>query len=481
MSWLKHIVSFEPLGAAGPQETNGEVPAAVQPHRFDWRWAGALLAVAAVAWLAAALFVPVFQIGRAEVPVRAGDQQLTALIAKQAAAYRLTVQYPDQSQKRYSLAEVGLRLDPSATIKEARRQTGWWQRLAWWQPRPVELRFKRDEPALNRFLTAHINLTIQPSQDANLSLINGEIKLTDAVTGKQYGLIHPKTTLSQAAASLSLVPVKVQTLAVNPALTAAVLEPYKASLARTLAQPIRFTVGAKTVTPATGDVANWLEITPDSKTKRVDITVNSGKVQAYINRIAAALIHPARAQVEVADDAGGRRVLVPGVMGVDVPNKSGVASSIARNLLKGEGMNIDLPVSRQAFQTITAGNYAKWIEVDTTNKRLYAYQYGDLVKEEPISAGAPETPTVTGQYAIYVKYDQQDMRGNNVDGSRYFQPHVRWISYFYKDYAIHGNYWRPLSYFGNVNSSHGCVSMPDSNAEWMYSWAPVGTPVIVHT
>ncbi len=105
----------------------------------------------------------------------------------------------------------------------------------------------------------------------------------------------------------------------------------------------------------------------------------------------------------------------------------------------------------------------------------------NLVRTELISAGEPASPTVTGQFAIYSKYGQQDMRGNNVDGSRYFQPHVRWISYFYKDYAIHGNYWRPLSYFGNINSSHGCVSMVDSEAEVIYNWAPVGTPVIVHT
>ncbi|MEK7059829.1 MAG: L,D-transpeptidase, partial [Patescibacteria group bacterium] len=82
---------------------------------------------------------------------------------------------------------------------------------------------------------------------------------------------------------------------------------------------------------------------------------------------------------------------------------------------------------------------------------------------------------------IYAKHAQQDMRGNNVDGSRYFQPHVRWINYFYKDYAIHGNYWRPLSYFGNINSSHGCVSLVDGEAEWIYAWASIGTPVIVHT
>ena len=57
------------------------------------------------------------------------------------------------------------------------------------------------------------------------------------------------------------------------------------------------------------------------------------------------------------------------------------------------------------------------------------------------------------------------------------------IAYHWRtvDYVIHGNYWRPLSYFGNINSSHGCVSTVPSEAEWMYDWTPIGTPVIVYT
>jgi len=116
-----------------------------------------------------------------------------------------------------------------------------------------------------------------------------------------------------------------------------------------------------------------------------------------------------------------------------------------------------------------------------SSKRLYAFEDQTLVNSFPVSAGAPATPTVLGRYTIYAKYAVQDMRGNNVDGSSYFQPNVRWISYFYGGYAIHGNYWRPESWFGNVNSSHGCVGLQDYQAEWVYAWAPIGTPVITHS
>jgi lipoprotein-anchoring transpeptidase ErfK/SrfK len=73
------------------------------------------------------------------------------------------------------------------------------------------------------------------------------------------------------------------------------------------------------------------------------------------------------------------------------------------------------------------------------------------------------------------------MKGFNADGTKYLQPHVHWINYFLPGgYAVHGNYWRPLSWFGNINSSHGCVSLPDDQAQWVYNWAPIGTTVITH-
>ncbi len=111
---------------------------------------------------------------------------------------------------------------------------------------------------------------------------------------------------------------------------------------------------------------------------------------------------------------------------------------------------------------------------------MYAYEKTNLMRTFLVSAGEPGTPTVLGQYAIKTKVAKQDMRGQNTDGSRYSQTNVQWVNYFHQDYAIHGNHWRPTSYFGNINSSHGCVGIVNSDAEWIYNWAPVGTPVIVY-
>jgi lipoprotein-anchoring transpeptidase ErfK/SrfK len=48
--------------------------------------------------------------------------------------------------------------------------------------------------------------------------------------------------------------------------------------------------------------------------------------------------------------------------------------------------------------------------------------------------------------------------------------------YFYRDYGLHGTYWH--SNFGRP-MSRGCVNLRTPDAQWLYNWAEVGTPVHV--
>jgi LysM repeat protein len=118
--------------------------------------------------------------------------------------------------------------------------------------------------------------------------------------------------------------------------------------------------------------------------------------------------------------------------------------------------------------TITTG---KQVVVDLSDQRVYAYENGQLVRNVLVSTGLWGTPTVTGDFQIYVKYDSQLMSGPG-----YYLPGVPWVMYFYQSYSLHGTYWH--SNWGHP-MSHGCVNMPTPEAQWLYSWAPIGTPVHV--
>jgi hypothetical protein len=126
----------------------------------------------------------------------------------------------------------------------------------------------------------------------------------------------------------------------------------------------------------------------------------------------------------------------------------------------------------QRFRVSDIGPNERWIRIDLSQQRLYAYQGQRLVKKFVVSTGLWGTPTVTGTYRIYVKY-----RSAHMSGPGYYLPNVPYTMYFYKGYGIHGTYWH--NNFGTP-MSHGCVNMRTPEAGWVFSWAGVGTIVHIH-
>jgi lipoprotein-anchoring transpeptidase ErfK/SrfK len=113
-----------------------------------------------------------------------------------------------------------------------------------------------------------------------------------------------------------------------------------------------------------------------------------------------------------------------------------------------------------------------WIDVDLTNQQLRVYKGKNLLNTYIVSTGTWRTPTVTGQYRIYVKYLSADMAGPG-----YYLPNVPYVMYFYEGYGLHGTYWH--NNFGTP-MSHGCVNLRTDNAEWVYNMANIGTVVNIH-
>jgi lipoprotein-anchoring transpeptidase ErfK/SrfK len=114
----------------------------------------------------------------------------------------------------------------------------------------------------------------------------------------------------------------------------------------------------------------------------------------------------------------------------------------------------------------------RWIDVDLSEQLLTAYEGTEPVRQVVVSTGLPATPTVVGQFRIYVKYESTLMTGDD-----YYLPNVPYTMYFYKGYGLHGTYWH--NNFGRP-MSHGCVNLPTPEAEWLFGFASVGTLVNVH-
>jgi lipoprotein-anchoring transpeptidase ErfK/SrfK len=113
----------------------------------------------------------------------------------------------------------------------------------------------------------------------------------------------------------------------------------------------------------------------------------------------------------------------------------------------------------------------RWILVKLSEQMLYAYEGDQIVNSFLVSTGLPNTPTVVGSFAVYIKY-----RYTNMSGPGYFLQDVEYTQYFYKDYGIHAATWH--NNFGTP-MSRGCVNMRLEDSEWLFDWTKIGTVVYI--
>jgi len=114
----------------------------------------------------------------------------------------------------------------------------------------------------------------------------------------------------------------------------------------------------------------------------------------------------------------------------------------------------------------------RWIDIDLSEQRLYAYVGQEVVRSFVVSTGTWDHPTPVGQFAVWIKLRYTDMAGPG-----YYLPDVPYTMYFYSGYGIHGTYWH--NNFGTP-MSHGCVNMITADAGWLFDWSHVGILVNIH-
>lgn len=247
-------------------------------------------------------------------------------------------------------------------------------------------------------------------------------------------------------------------------------------------QKATLTVGPYSEQLSSDNIKSWLQITANKQHTEYYIHLNEAAMSNALLKEANEYARTPVNQVTVNED-GASVVAVAGRDGrslTDPDSLKNQSNDLAKNVLGAKGLQFNTPLKTAPFQALTAANFDKLIVANITSKKMWAYQNGQVVNTFLTSDGGPATPTPTGQYHIYAKYSVQDMHGYNPNGTKYFQPRVPWVNYFTGGNAIHGVYWHGSSWFGNINSSHGCVGLPVDQAKWVFDWAPIGTTVITH-
>jgi L,D-transpeptidase catalytic domain len=136
-----------------------------------------------------------------------------------------------------------------------------------------------------------------------------------------------------------------------------------------------------------------------------------------------------------------------------------------------------IPARAQAFT-------GHWIDADiSVPARVTAYEGDTPVNSFLTIIGAGSRPTPTGIFTILRRVANETMNSDTIGIPRtgpggYYLTNVLFTQYFTNDGAsLHYNYWSSV---WGYPGSHGCLGLTYNDSAWLWGWAHLGTPVVIH-
>ncbi|MFC2777657.1 MAG: L,D-transpeptidase family protein [Pauljensenia sp.] len=458
-----------------------------------------LLVCAVVVYLAnySGRVLPGTSIAGASVAGMTRDQ-VVASTSQRADAATVTITV-EGTETTASLNEAGISIDADATadaaMKGATSLPAFVRSL--FSGRGVEPVMTVDEDAIRKLAATASSTLSSETRDAQVVVADdGEsFTVTPSQSGDGISADEVSAAVKQAGATLASVSRDASVQKTEPAITTENAQAAAAKANALLDTTIEISDGIDTFSAERSDKVKWVEFLTKDDGSLDDPSIDPVKVADWVNALAAKTdVKPENRVDNVNSEGQVLTVAREGKKGLKTNNaeqitKDVVAAMTSRTAYEGLFHYDDVEPGSETKQVAEgtenlvyqAAEGEKWVDIDLSDDSVTAY-VGGKVAGGPfyMVPGAPDTPTVTGTFHVYLKYDVQTMRGENADGSKYVTEGVPWVTYFTGSYAMHGAPWRSSFGWSGYGGSHGCVNMPVDAAKFIYDWTDMGDTVVVH-
>ena len=354
-----------------------------------------------------------------------------------------------------------------------------------------------DEDAIRKLASTASSTLSSETRDAQVVVADdGEsFTVTPSQSGDGISVDEVSAAVKQAGATLASVSRDASVQKTEPAITTENAQAAATKANALLDTTIEISDGIDTFSAERSDKVKWVEFLTKDDGSLDDPSIDAVKVADWVNALAAKTdVKPENRVDNVNSEGQVLTVAREGKKGLKTNNaeqitKDVVAAMTSRTAYEGLFHYDDVEPGSETKQVAEgtenlvyqAAEGEKWVDIDLSDNSVTAY-VGGKVAGGPfyMVPGAPNTPTVTGTFHVYLKYDVQTMRGENADGSKYVTEGVPWVTYFTGSYAMHGAPWRSSFGWSGYGGSHGCVNMPVDAAKFIYDWTDMGDTVVVH-
>ncbi len=347
--------------------------------------------------------------------------------------------------------------------------------------------YRLNQEKFNSEISKITNSVGRDPVNAKLTINEGQIQVSPPQPGVKISTNYLVRLLNQ-----SLTSAKDQVAIVNPIITQADIQVDSTKSAQDQAKllmrkKIILNYNGRNFSPDSATIGHWIvfkEIKTFNKPTIISTEIDPSQVKGYVQSVANQINQaPKNKKIMIRD--GVTSVEQEGVEGLAIDQDATTSSLVEAMKTTGES-SYEVKTNKVAYKTETNRSYGldldRYIEINLSQQKLWAYDKGQVVFSSPITSGATGAgfPTVTGLFHVYYKNTNTYLNGRPYGYN--YNVFVKYWMPFYQGYGLHDASWR--SSFGGSDyyygGSHGCVNMPESSAAFLYSWADVGTAVWVH-
>ena len=424
--------------------------------------------------------------------------QVVSTVNQRADATNVTLTVEGKTTKA-SLNEAGISVDADETADAAMKGSTSFPAFvsALFSERDIEpVVTVSDESIKKLAASANSTLTSEMKDAAVVVAEDGEsFTVTPAQMGNGVSAVDVAAAVKQAGATLTSVTQDVSVHQMEPSITTENAQAAAEKANALLETNIEISDGIDTFSAERSDKVQWVEFLTKDDGSLDTPSISTVKVADWVNALAATTDVKPQNRVDNVDSSGNvLTVAREGKKGLKTNNTEQVTKDIIAAMTDGKAYEglfhyDDVEPGSETKQVAEgtenlvyqAAEGEKWVDISLADNSVTAY-IGGKVAGGPyyMVPGAPDTPTVTGTFHVYLKYDVQTMRGENADGTKYETEGVPWVTYFTGSYAMHGAPWRSSFGWSGYGGSHGCVNMPVDAAKFIYDWTDMGDTVVVH-
>ena len=394
------------------------------------------------------------------------QQQVEDQLRQRVDSAKVTLTVAEQTREA-SLSDLGISVDVPATVDAA---------------------FSENRSLFSRFRGLFRSRSITPVVNFDQSKLAAFGTALTSQVGTPMSDAHLKVSDDGTTFEGRSIPVEVR----KPQVTTERAEEAKTQAMALIAPSVTITDGIDDFTASQQDKMKWVKVSVEGDKAAV---LDSQALSAWVNELAKSTNVDSEKGIQGVNSRGDVvGILKAGTVGYRANNTESVISGIEDALKNGKSYSGDFDYDKvepeydrqdipdgYGDDVYQASAGEKWIDIDLSKNTVSAYEGRTIVHgPTPMVPGAPNTPTVTGKFHVYLQYQSQTMEGENADGTPYKTEGVPWVTYFYGGYAMHGAPWRSSFGWSGYGGSHGCVNMPVDAAHWIYEWADNGTVVISH-